>query len=55
MRISALADSKTGYIYSILQYYGSLTIENLIGPELPVSTRILLQLYQNLLQAISTT
>lgn len=51
IRVYTLADSKTGYICCILPYYGSLT-ELLVRPDLPVSTRIPLHLYQMLLDKI---
>nr|KAF7392485.1 hypothetical protein H0235_017484 [Vespula pensylvanica] len=35
--VYTLADSNTGYICGILPYYGSLTIEQLVGPDVPVS------------------
>ncbi|CAD1469309.1 unnamed protein product, partial [Heterotrigona itama] len=44
-----LADSNTGYICGILPYYGSLTTQTLIRPDLPVSSRIPLYLYTMLL------
>ena len=47
-----MTDSETGYIYSILPYYGSITSENIIRSDLPVSTRIPLHLYQKLLDKI---
>ncbi|XP_017797033.1 PREDICTED: piggyBac transposable element-derived protein 4-like, partial [Habropoda laboriosa] len=46
-----LSDSHTGYIYAMLPYYGSVTTEILIRPDLPVSSRIVLQLYHTLLTA----
>ena len=49
IRIYVLADANSGYIYSILPYYGSFTSENLVRPDLPVSSRIVLQLCQKLL------
>lgn len=52
IRIYAMADSETGYIYSILPYYGSITSESLIRSDLPVTTRIPLHLYQKLLDKI---
>ncbi|XP_015436661.1 PREDICTED: piggyBac transposable element-derived protein 4-like [Dufourea novaeangliae] len=52
IRVYALADSKTGYICCILPYYGSLTTELLVRPDLPVSTRIPLHLYQMSLEKI---
>lgn len=52
IRIYAMVDSETGYIYTILPYYGSITSGNLIRPDLPVSTRIPLHLYQKLLDKI---
>ncbi|KAL2714361.1 piggyBac transposable element-derived protein 4-like [Vespula squamosa] len=51
-RIYLLADSKTGYIYTILSYYEKITSDSLIKPELPVSTRIVLHLYNKLLQEL---
>lgn len=52
IRIYILADSNTGYTYSFLPYYGSFTIESLIRPDLPVTSRIVLQLYKKLLYSI---
>lgn len=49
IRIDVIADANTGYVYSILLYYGSLTSEDLVRPDLPVSTRIVLHLCQKLL------
>lgn len=46
-----LVDSKTGYVYNILSYNGSIT-SDLIKPQLPVSTRISLHLYNKLLSNI---
>lgn len=45
IRIYTLADSNTGYVCGILPYYGSLTTQTLMRPDLPVSTRISLHLY----------
>lgn len=53
IRIYVLADAETGYVYSILPYYGSLTTESLEKPELPVSSRIPLTLVKKLLDNIS--
>ncbi|XP_046814105.1 piggyBac transposable element-derived protein 4-like [Vespa crabro] len=52
IRIYVLIDSKSGYVYFILPYYGSITTENLPNPELPITTRIVLYLYQKLLEKI---
>ena len=52
IRIYVLSDSHTGYIYAMLPYYGSVSTEILIRPDLPVSSRIVLQLYHKLLNAI---
>ncbi|KAL6417933.1 hypothetical protein ACFW04_012437 [Cataglyphis niger] len=52
IRVYALADSKTGYICCILPYYGSLTTEFLVRPDLSVSSRIPIHLYQMLLEKI---
>ncbi|XP_017791899.1 PREDICTED: LOW QUALITY PROTEIN: piggyBac transposable element-derived protein 4-like [Habropoda laboriosa] len=52
IRIYVLADSNTGYVYSVLPHYGSITSENLIRPDLPVSSRIPLDLYRKLLDNV---
>ncbi|CAL7939067.1 unnamed protein product [Xylocopa violacea] len=52
IRIYTLADSNTGYVCGILPYYGSLTTERLVRPDLPVSTRIPIHLYKMLLDKI---
>ncbi|OTF76387.1 hypothetical protein BLA29_002549 [Euroglyphus maynei] len=52
IRIYALADSRTGYLFSILPYYGSLTSDNLSRQDLPVSTRIPIHLFKKLLEKI---
>ncbi|XP_017792479.1 PREDICTED: piggyBac transposable element-derived protein 4-like, partial [Habropoda laboriosa] len=52
MRIYALADSKTGYLFTILPYYGSITSDNISRPDLPVNTRIPLHLYKKLLDRV---
>lgn len=52
IRVYTLAYSKTGYICCILPYYGSLTTELLVRPDLPVSSRIPIHLYQMLLEKI---
>ncbi|XP_053977063.1 piggyBac transposable element-derived protein 4-like [Hylaeus volcanicus] len=49
IRIYILVDSNTGYIYSFLPYYGSYTVESLMRSELPVTSRIVLHLYQQVL------
>lgn len=44
IRIYVLPDANTGYVQTTLPYYRSLTTENLIRPDLPVSSRIVLDL-----------
>ena len=51
IRIYVMADTNTAYVYSILPYYGSLTSEDLIQPDLPVSTRIVLESCKKLLDS----
>ncbi|TBU02002.1 transposase IS4, partial [Hamiltosporidium tvaerminnensis] len=51
IRMYVMADANTGYVYSILPYYCSLTSEDLIRPDLPVSTRIVLELCNKLLDS----
>lgn len=52
IRVYTMADSNTGYVCGILPYYGALTTEKLIRPDLPVSTRIPLHLYKMMLDKI---
>ncbi|KAK2574890.1 hypothetical protein KPH14_008342 [Odynerus spinipes] len=52
IRVYTMADSNTGYICGILPYYGSLTTEKLIRPDLPISARIPLHLYTMLLEKV---
>ncbi|KAL2731760.1 piggyBac transposable element-derived protein 4-like [Vespula squamosa] len=52
IRIYILADFNTGYICGILPYYGSLTTEKLLRPNLLVSTRISLHIYTTMLNKI---
>ncbi|XP_047361946.1 piggyBac transposable element-derived protein 4-like [Vespa velutina] len=52
IRIYALTDSKTGYLFTILPYYGSITSDNISRSDLPVTTRIPLHLYNKLLNRI---
>ncbi|CAK9832815.1 hypothetical protein ANTRET_LOCUS9596 [Anthophora retusa] len=47
--VYVLADANTGYVQAILPYYGSLTTENLVRPDLPVSSTIVLDLCQKVL------
>ncbi|XP_046828679.1 piggyBac transposable element-derived protein 4-like isoform X2 [Vespa crabro] len=53
IRLYVLTDSESGYLYSFLPYYGSITTENLPYPELPVTNRAVLYLYKNLQNSIS--
>lgn len=48
LRLYVLADSLNGYICNMIPYYGSLTTNNLIRPDLPFTTRIIYQLAVNL-------
>ncbi|XP_043264008.1 uncharacterized protein LOC122404149 [Colletes gigas] len=47
-------DANTGYVQAILPYYGSLATENLVRPDLPVSSRIVLDLYQKVVMWMVT-
>ena len=47
-----MTDSETGYVYTILPYYGKITSEDLIRPDLPLTTRIPRHLYKKLLDKI---
>lgn len=55
IRVYSLADSNTGYICCILPYYGTLSTELLVRPDLPVSSRIPIHLYKMLLEKILGT
>lgn len=50
MKFYALVDSATGYIFSVLPYYPGFSSATMIRPELSLRTRIVLQLYNNLLK-----
>ncbi|KAK2588065.1 hypothetical protein KPH14_004130 [Odynerus spinipes] len=52
IRLYVLADSESGYLYSFLPHYGSITTKNLPYPELPVTNRAVLYLYKNLQNSI---
>lgn len=52
IRMYVLSDATDAYIYSILPYYGSLTTDNLIRPDLPASSRIVVHLYSSLLKKL---
>lgn len=52
IRIYALSDSRSGYLFTILPYYGSHTSENISRLDLPVSTRIPIHLYKKLLDRV---
>ena len=52
LRVYVLADSQTSYIYSFVPYYGKITTDGLIKPELSFTSRIVLHLYNNLLTSI---
>ncbi|XP_068974788.1 piggyBac transposable element-derived protein 4-like [Bombus flavifrons] len=51
IRIFVLADAKSAYVYGILPYYGKLTSQDFIKPDLPVSSRIVLHLCNKLLHS----
>lgn len=48
IRIYDLADSASSYIYTFISYHGKITTNSLIKPDLPFTSRIVLQLYNNL-------
>ncbi|CAD1475423.1 unnamed protein product, partial [Heterotrigona itama] len=52
LRLYALVDSSSGYLYTFLPYFGKQTTDALIHPDLPVTSRIVLHLYNNLQQSI---
>lgn len=52
LRVYVLADSESSYIYSFVPYYGKITTDNLIRPDLPFTSRIVLELYKNLQNSI---
>lgn len=52
LRVYVLADSKTSYLYSFVPYYGKITTDGLIRPDLNFTSRIVMHLYQNLRNSI---
>lgn len=50
LRVYVLADCATGYVSVLLPYYGTATTQQLIRPELPFTSRIVLQLCSTLLE-----
>ena len=52
LRVYVMADSATSYIYSFVPYYGKITTEGLIQPDLSFTIRIVLYLYENLLHSV---
>ncbi|XP_014480528.1 PREDICTED: uncharacterized protein LOC106747479 [Dinoponera quadriceps] len=52
IRIFVLVDAKSAYVYGILPYCGKLTSQDLIKPDLPVSSRIVLHLCNKLLHSV---
>ncbi|XP_011135111.1 piggyBac transposable element-derived protein 4 isoform X2 [Harpegnathos saltator] len=52
LRVYILADTRTSYLYSFVPFYGKITINDLIRPDLSFTNRIVLQLYDNLQKSI---
>ncbi|UYV65692.1 hypothetical protein LAZ67_3005155 [Cordylochernes scorpioides] len=48
LRVYVAAKSKLGYIFSFIPYYGKLTTDSLIRPDLPFTSRIVLSLFENI-------
>ncbi|UYV82822.1 hypothetical protein LAZ67_22000975 [Cordylochernes scorpioides] len=48
LRVYVAAESKLGYIYSFIPYYGKLTTNYLIRLDLPFTSRIVLSLFKNI-------
>ncbi|KAK1330539.1 hypothetical protein QTO34_010729 [Cnephaeus nilssonii] len=45
-------DSKCGYIHSFVPYYGGITSETLVRPDLPFTSRIVLELHERLKNSV---
>lgn len=52
IRIFVLTDAKSVYVYGILPDYGKLASQDLIKPDLPISSRIVLHLCNKLLHSV---
>lgn len=52
LRLYVLADSTNGYVSALIPYYGSYTTNNLIRPDLPFTSRVILHLV-NALQSVT--
>ena len=50
IRVYVLADSATSYVCTFIPYHGKITTESLIKPDLPFTSRIVLQLFHNIRQ-----
>lgn len=51
LRIYVISDSTNGYVCSLIPYYGAVTTESLIRPDLTFTERIVLQLVANVTNA----
>ena len=49
LRVYVLSDSENGYVSAFEPYFGKLTTENLVRPDLSFTTRIVFQLAQQML------
>jgi len=50
IRVYVLTDSATSYVCTFIPYHGKITTESLIKPDLPFTSRIVLQLFHNIRQ-----
>lgn len=48
LRVFVLSDSRTGYVYNFEPYYGATTTNNLVRPDLPFTSRIVIHLAEKL-------
>ncbi|UYV65761.1 hypothetical protein LAZ67_3005356 [Cordylochernes scorpioides] len=48
LRVYVAVESKLGYIYSFIPYYGKLTTDSLIRSDLSFTSRIVLSLFENI-------
>ncbi|KAK1336349.1 hypothetical protein QTO34_004155 [Cnephaeus nilssonii] len=52
IRLYVLSDSKCGYVHSFVPYYGGITSETLVRPDLPFTSRIVLKLHERLKNSV---
>nr|XP_012623493.1 piggyBac transposable element-derived protein 4 isoform X2 [Microcebus murinus] len=55
IRLYVLSDSKCGYVHSFVPYYGGITSETLVRPDLPFTSRIVLEPHERLKNSVPSS